>query len=231
MSAMEMLAVIPARGGSKRLPRKNILPFRGRPVMAYTIAAALEAGCFRKVLVSTEDDEIAAVGRQYGAEVARRPWALASDTARVVDVCRQVLDEERRAGRRYDVLCCLYATAPLRTAPDILATAGLLMEGECEFAMAVTRYSFPPAQALRPDNAGILNPVWPELVHQQSQNLGTFLVDNGSTYAVLVPAFLETGTFYGPTLKGHVMPRLRSVDIDDEEDFQLALLLAGQGGS
>ncbi len=107
---MNSLAVIPARGGSKRLPRKNILDFCGRPIIAHTIESALNSDLFSKVVVSTEDDEIARHGQRYGAEVLMRPDFLASDTARVVDVCLQVLKEEESQGRSYDVMCCLYAT-------------------------------------------------------------------------------------------------------------------------
>jgi len=227
---MKALAVIPARGGSKRLPRKNILRFRGRPIIAYTIEAALKADCFERVIVSTEDAEIAAVAASCGAQVSMRPGELATDTARVVQVCRHVLAEEEGEGRTYNVLCCLYATAPLRNAADIRSTMALLQPGRCDFAMAVTGYSFPPHQALRPDSNGVLHPVWPEMLSKQSQEVGAMLVDNGSTYAVSVPAFLEANTFYGPSLKGYLMPRIRSVDIDEQEDFALAELFAQGGG-
>ena len=106
------LAVIPARGGSKRLPRKNIVDFFGKPIIAYTIEAALGSGCFSRVLVSTEDSEISDIAIQHGAEVADRPADLAGDSATVVDVCVDILNREAAAGKEYDVLCCLYPAAP-----------------------------------------------------------------------------------------------------------------------
>ena len=127
-----MIAVIPARGGSKRLPRKNILDFCGQPLIAYSIKAALASKLFQRVVVSTEDDEISAVAKSFGAEVAKRPHGLAMDTSSVLDVCLDLLDRESKQGRKYSVLCCLYATSPLRTVNDICETVNLVASGECE---------------------------------------------------------------------------------------------------
>jgi len=221
-------ALIPARGGSKRLPGKNIADFLGRPMIAYTIDAALETGFFADVVVSTEDEKIAEAARQAGARVSVRPEALAGDKARVTQVCGHFLEEEKGQGRTYDVLCCLYATAPLRNSEDIAAVVELVTRGDCAYAMAVTRYHYPPHQALKLGPAGSLSPMWPEWLEKRSQEVPEVFVDNGSTYAVSVPAFLESGTFYGPGLKGHLMPRERSVDIDHAEDLALALYFAGR---
>ncbi len=145
---MSMLAIIPARGGSKRLPRKNVLPFHGKPMIAWTIEAAIAADLFADIVVSTEDDEIAEAAREYGARVMDRSTALAGDDARVVDVCIDVLDREAAAGRDYDHLCCLYATAPLRNADDIRATVEPVLKRKAQFALAAGRYDHPPHQAL-----------------------------------------------------------------------------------
>ena len=218
---MRKVAVIPARGGSKRLPRKNVLPFMGKPMIAHTIEAALNCGLFERVVVSTEDGEIADIARRHGAEVDQRAAELATDNARVVDVCVDFLEREKHAGREYDVLCVLYATAPLRTAAYIGSVVGLIEPGRCDFALAVTQYDLPPHQALRllPDNA--LVPMWPELVSRRADEIGRLRVDNGSTYAVSVPAFLASSSFYGPGLRGVEMPRERSVDIDTADDLDL----------
>ncbi len=227
---MKKLAIIPARGGSKRLPGKNTLDFRGQPIIAHTINAALQSGCFDKIIVSTEDEHIAEVALRFGSEVLKRSPELASDTARVVDVCSRVIEDERSRGRDYEAMCCLYATSPLRNAEDIRNTVALLQPGECDFAMAITRYYYSPHQALRPDSRGYLQPVWPTMINLQSQAAGEMLVDNGSTYAVVVSAFLREKSFYGPDLRGYVMPRQRSVDIDDLQDFELAELYAEKIG-
>lgn len=224
-SRSSTLALIPARGGSKRLPRKNILSFFGKPILAWTLDAAYTSGCFSRVVVSTEDAEIRRIALNIGVEVDDRPLHLATDQAGVVDVCLDFLDREEKAGRCWDVLCCLYATAPLRNADDIIAVLDLLGP-DCSFAMAVTTYSHPPFQALRADEHGSLVPMWPECIDMKSQEAPKLLVDNGSTYAVSVGEFGRQRSFYGPGLRGHLMPRERSVDIDMPEDMELAEFFA-----
>lgn len=223
---MKALAIIPARGGSKRLPRKNLAEFRGRPIMAWTIDAAIDCGRFEQLLVSTEDEEIAAAAREAGAEVSRRPEELATDEAGLIDVGLDILEREERAGNTYDVIAFLYATAPLRSSDDIIGVLDLIQPGVCDFAMAVTRYAHPPHQALITAADGSLRPKWPELVELSEAAAGPFCVDNGSTYAVSVTAFREYRTFYGPGLRGWFMPFPRSIDIDEAEDLELARRLA-----
>src|SRR5436190_22860631 len=216
------LAIIPARGGSKRLPRKNVLPFRGRPMLAHTVEAALMSRCFERVLVSSEDEEIAAVAQGAGAEIFRRSAELASDTARVTDVCLDVLAQEEHAGRLYEIFACLHATAPLRRAEDIAAVLALLDSNSTDFAMAVVTYALAPHQALHVEKDGTLIPMWPDLIDLRASEIGQLVVDNGSTYAARVAAFRQQKTFYGSGLRGHVMPRERSVDIDERHDYDLA---------
>lgn len=223
---MRRLAIIPARGGSKRLPRKNVVDFLGKPIIAHTIEAAFGCGLFDEVLVSTEDPEVDAVARRFGVRTSARPQALATDYAQVKDVCMHVLDDERKSGREYEVFCCLYATAPLRNAADIAATVRLLQPGSCDFSMAVTEYPYPPYQALTFGADNRLAPLWPELVNKRTQEVGRLVVDNGSTYGVTVKAFEQHGSFYGPSLRGHIMPFERSIDIDVAEDLELCRLLA-----
>lgn len=218
-----LVAVIPARGGSKRLPRKNVADFLGKPIIAWTIEAALTCGRFDRVIVSTEDAEIAAVATHYGAEIANRPATLASDTAGVVDVCLDLLDRLETAGRPCTAFCCLYATAPLRTADDIASVIDLLEPGLCDFAMAVTHYDLPPYRALRQSDDGTLVPMWPELVGRKSQDMPPLVVNNGSTYAATVAAFRKHRSFTGPGTRGFLMPRERSSDIDDAQDLMDAL--------
>lgn len=223
---MKAIAIIPARGGSKRLPRKNIIEFKGKPIIAYSIEYARESGLFERVVVSTEDHEIAEVARQYGAEISERPLSLATDQAGVVDVCLQVLEVEENKGNYYDLLCCLYATSPLRTTEDILQTATPVLSREADFSMALTRYHHSPHQALIRDNNHFLVPMWPDMISKKSQEVPEFLVDNGSTYVVYVPEFRKQKTFYGISMTGHIMDRFRSVDIDEIEDLELARIYA-----
>ncbi len=223
---MSAVAVIPARGGSKRLPRKNIIDFLGKPVIGYTIDAGFQSGCFERVVVSTEDDEIAAVAEACGASVDRRAPALATDSAVVVDVCIDFLNRESAAGRNWRTMACLYATAPMRTANDIRGTVSLLEDGVCDFAMAVTSFDHSAYHAMQLSDDSRLSPVFPELIESRAGDLPRLRVDNGSTYAVNVAEFRRYKTFYGPNLRAYDMPRTRSVDIDTREDYEFALWTA-----
>ena len=217
------LAVIPARGGSKRLPRKNVVEFFGRPILAYTVQAALDAERFARVVVSTDDAEIAEAGAAAGAEIAWRGEALSGDAARVVDVCLDLLAREEAEGRSYEVLSVLYATAPLRAAPDVQAVVDAVADGGYTSALAVTAYPYPVHQALRPSETGPgLTPAFPELIRKRAAEAPAFRVDNGSTYAVRTQAFRANPGWYAEPLYGHEMPRDRSVDIDEPIDLELA---------
>ena len=226
---MNLLAVIPARGGSKRLPRKNIIEFLGKPIIAHTIEAAVKTSLFKKIVVSSEDEEILSITGQYAVEVQTRPTELATDTAKVDEVCHHVLQTEIDKGNNYDILCCLYATAPLRNADDITKTVALVSEGKCNAAFAVTDYYYPPHQALLQNRGGYLEPAWPDMADMQSQQVPKLFIDNGSTYVVTVREFLRVRSFRTRRVLGHFMPRERSVDIDTMEDLQLARLYAAGG--
>ena len=221
---MRRIAVIPARGGSKRLPGKNIVDFEGRPIIAYTIDAARDSGLFERLVVSTEDDEIAAVSKGCGAEVEIRPVELASGSAHLSDVLIDLFDRELAAGRDYDQFCMVHATAPLRRAEDIAAVVGLLEEGVCHFAIALTEYNLPAFQALKLGEDGLLTPMWPECVSAQSHGFPPLRCGNGSTYAAFIGAFREQRSFFGQPLRGHLMERMRSIDIDAAEDLEIAKL-------
>ena len=223
---MRGVAIIPARGGSKRLPRKNIADFHGKPIIAYSIAAAVESGCFEQVVVSTEDAEIAEIASRFGARIDMRDPSLATDAATVDQVCLDFLDRERQAGNDWKRMACLYATAPLRNSLDVAAVVGLLKEGECDFAMGVSAYQIQPNLALKFLPDGELLPMWPELIELRADKLPPLRASNGTTYAVECDAFKKYKTFYGPGLRGYDMPRIRGVDIDTADDLDYALWLA-----
>lgn len=227
---MSAVAVIPARGNSKRLPRKNIIDFLGRPIIAYTIDAAFESGCFERVVVSTEDDEIAAVAESCNAYVDRRTPALATDAAMILHVCLDFLDREEIAGRRWKTMACLLATAPMRTGEDIRRTMALIEPGQCGFAVAVTQFGHAPHQALKLAPDGRLSPMWPDLVDRRASELPPLRAGNGSTCIVDVAEFRRWRTFYGPGMRGYDMPQERSIDIDTRTDLDLALLVARNNG-
>lgn len=198
--------------------------------MAYTVDAAIESGCFERIVVSTEDDEIAEVARQTGAEVDRRRPELATHQIGLVDVCLDFLELEEREGRQWRNLACLYATAPMRNAQDIRDTMALLEPGRCGFAIAVTAYDHYAHQALKFEADAALTPMWPDLVTKRGSDLPPLRAGNGSTYAVNVVEFRKHRSFYGPNLRGHDMPRDRLVDIDTLDDLEFAIWLAGRRG-
>ena len=221
-----IIAIIPARGGSKRFPRKNIVLFGGREIIGWTIEEARGCGIFQRVVVSTEDAEIAEVAGKFGVEVDARPERLGGDDVGLAEVCLEFLEREARSGREYDIMCCLFPAAPLRKAKDIVGTVDLVRTGECDFAVAVTDYHFPPHMAKAADENGYLRHAWPEWAAKKRRELPRMVIDNGSTYAFSVPAFLKAKTFHGSPQKGYHMPRMRSVDIDEPEDLRIAELFA-----
>jgi pseudaminic acid cytidylyltransferase len=220
------VAIIPARGGSKRLPRKNVLPILGKPILSYPIKAALESKLFESIIVSTEDEEIASVARAFGAQVIERPAELAGDRATVVEVCLHVLEvlgHENRYPKRF---CCIYATALFISPNQIRESFRLLdTEPEAEFVMGVSEFNLYPVQALI-ETDGYLKPMWPKYHAAQSQFHPQLVASNGTLYWARVPAFQDAQSFYGKRLKGYFIPKIRSVDIDTPEDLKIAKMYA-----
>ncbi len=223
---MKNIAIIPARGGSKRLPRKNLLPFMGKPMFLWTYEAAVESKCFHTVLVSTEDDEIIDLAKKNNVNVHIRPKGLATDLAGCFEVCMHILEEYEKLDICFDNLCCLYATAPLRNSTDIQNTMTLLEDKSVDSAFATCTYSHSPYQALIPNENNFLSPAFPLVAKLKSQAIPTAYIGNGSTYAIKVSSFKKLRSFYGTSLKGYNMPQMRSVDIDTQEDYEIAVCFA-----
>lgn len=221
---MKRVAIIPARGGSKRVPRKNVRLFLGRPVIAYSIDAAREAGCFDLVLVSTEDEEIAGIARGLGAEVPfMRSEATATDHASTADVVSEVLGKLDEAGQPFDEYCCVYATAPLLTADRIRQALQALESSGADAAITVTRFRTPVQRALSVDG-GRLEFLWPENALKRTQDLAPAFHDCGQLYWGRVEAFLaQRKMFMARTIPVEV-PEAECQDLDTEEDFALAEL-------
>jgi CMP-N-acetylneuraminic acid synthetase len=219
------LGLIPARGGSKRLPRKNLAELGGKPMLAWTIEAALGSGLFEQVHVSTEDDEIADVARRHGAAVPfRRAAALATDEARVTDVVLDALDWFAGRGMRHHTVCVLLPSSPLRRADDVVGTWRRFHDTGADAAMAVTRYLHPPWQALR-EEGGLLVPHWGrDVIARKSQEVPPLWVDSGAVYVIRAEALRRDRTFYVERLVGYPIDPARALDIDDA--FQLALARA-----
>ncbi len=220
------LAVIPARGGSKRIPRKNIREFCGRPMIAWSIEAALESGCFDRVIVSTDDEEIADVARDSGAEIPfLRPADLADDhTPTVPVIAHAIRDMTERYGAPQEV-CCLYATAPFVQSADLCRGLDLLGKGRYDYVFSITSYAFPIQRALRLGADSRVEMFQPEHALTRSQDLEEAWHDAGQFYWGTAEAWLQGRTLLGPGSAGLSLPRHRVQDIDTEEDWQRAELL------
>lgn len=188
---MKSIAIITARGGSKRIPRKNIRPFLGKPILEYSIAAALQTGLFEEVMVSTDDAEIAQIAQQAGAKVPFfRSEETANDFATTADVIAEVLTTYAQTGKEFQAACCIYPTAPFVTA-NILSTAMQLLEQEqADCVIPVVRFSFPPQRGVIINNNKI-TPKWPENMAKRSQDLEPLYHDCGQFYCLNVERFLQ----------------------------------------
>lgn len=215
------LAVITARGGSKRIPHKNIKEFCGKPIIAYSIEAALESGLFDEVMVSTDDEEIAEIARNFGASVPFMRSAEASDDyATTSDVLLEVLDEYESRGRSFDSLCCIYPTAPFVT-PQKLHAAKLLLTEGADTVLTITGYSFPPQRGLIETSEGMA--FWqPENAEKRSQDLPAVYHDAGQLYFCDARSLRKRKGLYGCVLRGLVVPETEVQDIDNPIDWQLA---------
>ena len=220
------LALIPARGGSKRIPRKNIRPFRGRPMIAWSIEAALAAGCFDRIVVSTDDEEIAAVARTHGAEVPfLRPAHLADDQATTQAVVLHALQWCEQQGLAPQAVCCLYATAPFVQSADLVAACQLLNQAPTgSFVFPATSFPFPIQRAIHIDPAGRSAMFHPEHFNTRSQDLEEAFHDAGQFYWARPEAWKLATSFFenGCPL---MLPRWRVQDIDTEEDWRRAELM------
>lgn len=217
------LAIIPARGGSKRIPRKNIKAFCGKPMVAWSIEAALQSGCFDQVIVSTDDAEIAEVARQWGATVPfMRPAELSDDHTGTIPVIRHAIEWFNHQGQSVEQACCLYATAPFVSAEDLLHGLDILQGKGCDYAFSVTSYAFPIQRAIRVNQNGRVEMLNPEHFNTRSQDLEEALHDAGQFYWGLAEAWLQGKMIFGPDSLPVLLPRHRVQDIDTPEDWTRA---------
>lgn len=221
---MNQLAVITARGGSKRIPRKNIKEFCGKPIMAYSIEAALKSGVFDTVMVSTDDREIAEIAEKYGATVPFfRSEKTSNDFAVTSQVLAEVLEEYESRGQCFDRVCCIYPTAPFISAGRLRTAMELLEEKQADSVLPVVRFSFPPQRGVVMED-GFLRFKWPEHRNTRSQDLEPFYHDVGQFYCVNVESFREQQVLVMERTVPLIMSELEIQDIDTEEDWKLAEL-------
>ena len=218
------VAIIPARGGSKRVPRKNIRAFHGRPMLAWPIDAAKACGLFSRIVVSTEDEEIAGVARGLGAEVPfRRPVELADDHATTMAVMRHALEA---LGGEVDFACCIYPTAPLLRAADLRrGFEALAARADKSFALGVTSFAFPVQRAVRIGAGGALEALYPEFRDTRSQDLEPAYHDAGQFCWGRAVAWLAGEPVFSERTLPVILPRRLVQDIDTPEDWETAELL------
>lgn len=219
---MSTIAIITARGGSKRIPRKNIKEFCGKPILAYSIEAARKAGIFDTVMVSTEDEEIAAVARSYGAEVPFfRSEKTSGDYATTNDVLLEVLEEYEKIGRTFDMAVCIYPTAPFVTAQKLKDAADKLQESDAETLIPVVTFSYPPQRAMIVRD-GRLVFEHPQYLDSRSQDLERHYHDVGQFYVFRTEAFKRNRKLMIGDILPYVVDEMEVQDIDNQTDWAIA---------
>ena len=220
---MKCLAIIPARGGSKRIPHKNIKPFLGRPIIAYSIEAALGTGLFEEVMVSTDDVEIAEIARQEGASVPfLRSTENANDYATLADVLVEVVNVYKERGNEFDLICCLLPTAPLISSEDVRSAYDQLVMSTFDSICPVVAFSYPILRSLSIDEKGNLNMNWPEYRFSRSQDLRPAYHDSGTFYWIKTSSLLKDKKLLGENGTAIVLDEFRVQDIDTDTDWALA---------
>jgi pseudaminic acid cytidylyltransferase len=216
------IAIITARGGSKRIPRKNIKDFLGKPIIAYSIEAALASNLFDEVMVSTDDDEIAQIACSFGAKVPfLRSGKSSDDFATTAEVLQEVLASYKAIDKEYTYACCIYPTAPFVDAPSLTKAFTLLTEKALDSVFPIQRFSFPIQRALVFKDSKL---AWlqPENAKKRSQDLEARYHDTGQFYFFNVPAFLVSGSVLTSNSSGIEINEMEAHDIDTEEDWKVA---------
>ncbi len=221
---MSTLAMITARGGSKRIPRKNIKEFNGKPIIAYSIEAALKSGVFDEVMVSTDDEEIAEISKCFGATIPFfRSEKTANDFATTVDVIEEVFDTYHGMGQDFDIFACIYPTAPFVTADRLKEAVSMLEGSDADVLIPVVRFSYPPQRAMEIRD-GRLVFRQPENLSKRSQDLEPHYHDAGQFYVSKSESFRKNRGL----MVGNILPmeltELEVQDIDNEVDWKLAEL-------
>lgn len=218
------ICIITARGGSKRIPRKNIKEFCGKPIIAYSIEAALESGLFEDVVVSTDDNEIVEIAKHYGASVPfMRSEVNSGDYADTEDVLLEVLDSLSKQRKNYDCFCCIYPTAPFITAKKLRDSFDILNKDDVYSVVPVTQFSFPPQRGLMMEN-GFVAPVDEESLDLRSQDLKPIYHDCGQFYWCKTKEFVKSRAIISASTAAYIVPEIEVQDIDNFTDWSLAEL-------
>lgn len=219
---MEKVAIITARGGSKRIPRKNIRNFCGQPIISYAIQAAIQSGCFDEVMVSTDDKEIAEVAKNFGATIPfLRSPENSNDFATTAEVISEVLSSYQKNGKSFDYFCCIYPTAVFVTANKLKEAQEILISSGADSLVPVVRFSFPIQRALKL-NKGRIEYFWPNEMNKRSQDLEPSFHDCGQFYFAKTDKFLATKKLFTDNTIAIEMMESEVQDIDNEEDWKIA---------
>lgn len=218
------LCIIPARGGSKRIPKKNIKIFLGKPIIAYSIEAAIQSGLFNEVMVSTDDDEIAEVAKKYGANVPfMRSKDTSNDFATTMEVIKEVLGDYEKLGCFFNDVCCIYATAPFVSAKHLQNSHGVFKENSYDSLFPVMAFCFPIQRSLRLEgNKCLFN--YPEYSETRSQDLEKMYHDAGQFYWMKNSLIKSGNTIMNTNTGAYIISELEGQDIDNETDWKLAEL-------
>jgi pseudaminic acid cytidylyltransferase len=212
--------LIIARGGSKRIPKKNIKTFHGKPIIAYSIEAALKADIFEQVIISTDSEEIAEVAKKYGAKVPFiRPASISDDDTPTASVISHAIEWYSENEQTPDSICCIYATAPFLQTEYLKKGYNLLQQTDCTSSFSATTYAFPIARSLMLDRAGYVKMVSPEYEWTRSQDLPERYHDAGQFYWLDVQTFIQDPRLYSDKSIPVIIPRYLVQDIDTEEDW------------
>ena len=221
-SGLKKVAIITARGGSKRIPGKNIKEFCGKPIISYAIEAAKYSNIFDTVMVSTDNQENADVAKKYGADVPfMRSSKNSDDFTTTADVLVEVISEYEKLGQHYDYVCCLYPTAPFVTSEKLKRGINLLIENGADSLIPIVKFSFPPQRGLVINNNHVKYK-WPENKDARSQDLETLYHDCGQFYIIRVDAFKKTHSLIMEDTIPMIFSPTEVQDIDDFEDWRIA---------
>lgn len=219
---MKKIAIITARGGSKRIPRKNIKEFCGKPILAYSIEAALKSGVFDEVMVSTDDEEIAEIAKKYGAKVPFfRSEKTSDDFATTNDVILEVLAEYEKRGEHFDMGCCIYPTAPFVTGEKLQKGVETLAASDADTLIPVVAFSYPPQRAMVMEGDR-LQFKYPEYLDSRSQDLEPHYHDVGQFYVFKTDSFQRNRKLMVGNILPMVVSELEVQDIDNQTDWEIA---------
>jgi len=223
LNKIKNIAIIPARGGSKRIPRKNIKDFLGKPIIAYSIEAAIKSELFDEVMVSTDDSEIAEIAKKYGANVPfLRTTKNANDFATTADVLVEVLAEYSKLGEEFNCLCCIYPTAPFVTAQKLKDSFKLMVEEKSDSVIPVVKFSYPIKRAFKINVNQKLEYIWPENINKRSQDFEETYHDAGQFYWINVKSFNKSKNLITENSLPFILSEMDVQDIDSRMDFRLA---------